>query len=220
MDTLESELTQEELGKVEEFYQRLKQPNLDHVKRIVNSIDTVANNYFSSGEQDRNYWAFTDENILSGVKKVGTPFFVAYLVGGYLNKEGERPDIDLLVATNMRWSNGFLNHEGGSRGPEDWDPMWAALVGEFGDGYSVQRNGDLPDDYNIGATKGKVLITITPPEGKKLDVSYVRSWQEEGFKFIDEKQFHKLDVGKTGEPLSRLPLYRATSNTSLSQMRW
>ena len=214
MDTLESELTQEELSKVEEFYRRLKQPDLDHVKKVVNSVDAVANNYFSSGEQNSNYWAFCNDG------KVGTPFFAAYMVGGYLNKEGKRPDIDLLVATNMRWTNGFLNSDEWSRRPDDWDPMWAQLVAKFGEGYSIQREGDLPTDYNIGATKGKILITITPTEGKKLDVSYVRSWQEEGFLFIDEEQFHKLDVGKKGEPLSRLPLYRATSGVRIPQMRW
>ena len=90
MDTLESELTQEELSKVEEFYRRLKQPDLDHVKKVVNSVDAVANNYFSSGEQNSNYWAFCNDG------KVGTPFFAAYMVGGYLNKEGKRPVITIL----------------------------------------------------------------------------------------------------------------------------
>jgi len=208
MDTLESELTQEELGRVEKFYRKLKQPDLDHVRRVVNSVDNVANQYFSSGEQNSNYWAFCNG------EKVGTPFFAAYLVGGYLNKEGERPDIDLLVATNMRWNNGFI---------EDYErleePIWGGLKKAFSEDAEIVKNGDLPNDYNIGATKGKVLITINPTEGKKLDVSYVRSWQERGFQFIDEEQFSKLDVGNGGEPLSRLPLYRTTSSVQVPQMR-
>lgn len=214
MDTLESELTQKELGRVKEFYRRVKEPDLDNVKRVVNSVDSVANHYFSSGEQNDNYRAFYDD------EKAGTPFFAVYLIGGYLNKEGERSDIDLLVASNMRWTQGFLNSDEWSKRPDQWDPVYAKLVEAFGEGFSITREGELPDDYNIGATKGKVLITINPTEGKKLDVSYVRSWQERGFRFIDEEQFFKLDVGKTGEPLSRLPLYRVTSSVRVPQMRW
>src|SRR3989344_4267514 len=209
MDTQWSELTSEEIGKAEEFYQKLKRPDLEHVKRVVNSVDAVANKYFSSGEQNSNYWAFCDD------RKVGTPFFTVYLVGGYLNKEGERPDIDLLVATNMRWTDGFLNSDEWSRRTDDLDPIVVALVSEFGEGYSIQREGDLPDDYNIGATKGKVLITISPSDGKKMDVSYVRSWQERGFQFINEEQFFQLDVGKTREHLLRLPLYRTKSDVKV-----
>ena len=88
--------------------------------------------------------------------------------------------------------------------------MWKALVNEFSENCTIKRHGELPNNYNLGVTKGKVLITLTPTEGKKSDVNYVRSWEREGFEFINEEEFYKLDVGKNGEPLTRLPLYMTT----------
>jgi len=207
-------LTHEERGKARDFSQRLKETDLAHVRRVVHSVDALAHDYFSSGQQNENYWAFCD------LTRVGTPFFAVYLIGGYTTKAGDRPDIDLLVAANMRWTTGFLNDDEFAREPEDWDPMWRTLTTEFGDGYAVQRAAELPNDYNLGVTQGKVLITLTPPEGKKLDINYVRSWSHKGFSFIDEQQFSQLDVGKAGEPLSRLPLYRATSTVIVPQLRF
>lgn len=233
MGVLESELTQDEGDKAEEFCSRLKEPDLGHVKRIIKSVDGIARSYFSSGEQHSNCLVFCDGVIIKrnvqieklgsmevhtgspeikGIDQIGTPFFAVYLVGGYLNKVGERQDIDLLVATNMRWTKGFMDW---GRNPEDYDPMWAALFKEFGDGFSITREGELPDDYNIGSTQGKVLIRIHPKQGKRIDLCYVRSWDKIGYKFISEEQFIKKDVGTDGYPLSRLPLYRATSGLEI-----
>ncbi len=94
-------LTYEEQTRAEEMYRRLQEPDASHVIRIVESVDTVAHSYFSSPDLQRNYHSFCQGNILNGIQKIGSPFFAVYVIGGYLYKEGERPDIDLLVATNM-----------------------------------------------------------------------------------------------------------------------
>ncbi len=194
MGSLEAGLTKDELLKARGFFKRLKNPDSAHVKKVIASVDAVAESYFASDHPKRNLSAFCDED------KVGYPFFSVYLIGGYLNKQGERPDIDLLVSTNMRWIYGF------SDGFEVYDePIWKSLRSAFPSS-RLRKNGMLPDDYTVGLTKGKILITITPRAGKKIDICYVRSWNEKGYKFIDVDQFAQLDVGEDGKPLPRLPL--------------
>ena len=219
MDSLENELSNEERLNAELFYMKLDNQDQTNVKKVVKAVASLAEEYFSFGEQHNNSWAFcTDE-------KTGTPFFAVYLIGGYLNKKGERPDIDLLVATNMRWTSGFTDYDKFSDYSRcdlliSCDPFLKELAGEFAEGYSMQKHGELPDDYNIGATKGKLLITITPDEGKKLDVNYVRSWRDKKYRFIDEEHFYRMDAGESGEPLQRLALYRSTSDVALPRLTW
>ncbi len=206
MVALINKLTHDELARTEEFYRRLKAPDLSNIETIIKLVDSIANTYFSSTDPDRNYNYFCED------ERIGNPFFGIYLIGGYLNKEGERPDIDLLIATNMRWREGFIEDYEGSE-----EPIWKELKKVF---TNIKKSNELPNDYNIGATKGKVLITINPYEGKKIDINYVRSWEEEGFKFIDEEQFYKLDVRENGEALPRLELYRNTTQITLPEYKY
>ena len=208
-------LTPEELASAEKWYGRLNEPDASQVRRVVQSVDTVANSYFSSRDMQRNYHSFCEGNIFSGIKKIGTPFFAVYIIGGYLNKEGERPDIDLLVATNMRWSKGFFQPKQYNGPGIEYDPLWSELNQKFQEGFSLELEGELPTDYNLGNTYGKALIRIHPSQGKKIDLCYVRSWDEEKYRFISEEQFIEKDVGKAGEQLSRLPLYRASSSVEV-----
>ncbi|TAL51734.1 MAG: hypothetical protein EPN86_06115 [Nanoarchaeota archaeon] len=204
MGPLDNELTALEKERADRKCSRLHPYDFSNVQKAINAVDRVAALYFSSGNQYQNAWAFMQNGI------IGTPFFSVYLVGGYVNKPGERRDIDLLVATNMRWTDGFLSDEWSQR-PESWDPVWRELNAEFAQGYKVERTGELPSDYNIGITEGKALIRIIPDAGKKIDLIYARSWEEDGLKFIDEKAFNARDTDLYGHSLPKVPLYRATS---------
>lgn len=204
MGPLDNKLTALEIDRANQRLRELCPRDFSNVQKAINAVDRVAASYFSSGDQYQNAWAFIQNG------RIGTPFFSVYLVGGYVNKPGERPDIDLLVATNMRWTDGFLSDEWSQR-PEDLDPIWRELNAEFAHGYKVERTGELPDDYNIGVTEGKALIRIIPDAWKRIDLMYTRSWEEDGLKFIDEEAFYARDTDSHGHPLPKVPLYRATS---------
>jgi len=72
----------------------------------------------------------------------------------------------------------------------------------------IEQVGKLPDDYNIGVTKGKVLFELYPENGgKKIDLSYVRNL-DEWSGFHSEEKFIARDVDEKGKPLERLILRR------------
>jgi len=225
----ENELSIEEAKKANEFYDILREPDLNNLGRVLNSVDVVANSYFLDRMQDKCIGGFYDED------DVGRPFFGVYLIGGCLTKEGERPDIDLLVATNMRMTNSFdltgylqTHYDDEVRiDLDESDPIWVSLNKEFNLNFEIKKEGKLPDDYNLGETKGKVLIRLIPDEGKRIDIVYVRSWsgqnfEERKYQFISEQKFIERDVDEIGKPLERLALYRASSDFEIpqSRLRW
>lgn len=212
-------LDEQEVLDKETFLQARSEIDKSLIERVLTAVGTLSTEYFESGEHHSNWYAFMEDG------KRGYAFFAVYSIGGMINKEGERPDIDLLVATNMRWSSG-PNSMRLSR-----EYLLGKLVEEFGEEYSISINGmplkdyddtddfdeipDLPDNYNVGETKGKVVLTLTPLEGgKSIDISYVRSFRnhggEESHSFVTEEEFIAKDIDPTnGEQLSRLILYRA-----------
>jgi len=186
MDFIDWGLTDEEELKAREFHARLTSPDVNNLGEIVRFVDSVSNTYFS---RYPSFWLNTSR------------FFSLYLVGGYLNKKGERPDIDLLLATNAIWPGGFFGED---------EPIYSGLKQSFGEA-NVSVVGELPDNYNIGETKGKALINIDPVVGKKIDLIYFSSWrpgEDRSLEFLSEKQFYELDV-VDGKELPKLPLYRS-----------
>ncbi|MFT4302979.1 MAG: hypothetical protein ACMXYG_00290 [Candidatus Woesearchaeota archaeon] len=215
MNQANNQLTEQEIREAQKVFHKLEKPDLNNVKKVIESVDDVANMYYEEGDIDYNYIAFCKDG------RVGYPFFAVYLIGGYLNKEGERKDIDLIIATNMRWTNGFTRPEFDDPISKKYlEPIWAKLTTTFSSGYSINKHNELPTDYNLGVTQGKVLITIKPENGKPLDINYVKSWNRKDFKFIDEEQFHKLDVTKSGEPIPKLALYRSKTTVNVPKLRW
>jgi len=199
---IESELNKVELENTLKFYSRLSQNDLRNVEKIITLVDNVANRYFSNDQHKSNYFAFENDEI------IGNPFFAVYLIGGYLNKDGERKDIDLLIATNMRWTEGFIEDH---KDEEVDEPIWRGIKDQFSKGYKIKKAELLPTDYSIGAVERKVLINIIPKNGKPLDINYVRSWPDElRYKFVNEEQFITLDIGINREQLTKSALYRSS----------
>jgi hypothetical protein len=207
MTLLIPKLTPEEQQAAQRFYQKLTPTDLNHVHRVIDLVDIIANDYLSSYQSINNGFAFRDFDS----KEMGAPFFGVYLIGGYANKEGDRKDIDLLVATNAWWDEGFIEGEE--------DHIWTAIKQSFSDDATIVKNIDLPIGYDVGAENNKVLINITPYVGKSLDLCYVRSWwgADPIYKFISEQKFIERDVDKDGKPLTRIPLYRVADEIDLSK---
>ena len=107
------------------YLKRLGPEDLHNVQKVIHIVDQLAQFSFTPGVvkhqpkrtlADLNAWAYSrdggesvetsemsDMLILREVNTppiVGKPFFAAYAIGGYVTKEGERPDIDLMVVTN------------------------------------------------------------------------------------------------------------------------
>lgn len=192
---LENELSGEEIEKADRFYERLKQPDLENVKKVLEAIDWAAN-FFSNA--NTRFMGFK-----YGSK--GRAFFLSYLIGGNLTKKGERPNIDLLVATNFLFEPVEVPDE---------DIFVGSLNGEFENYAKMEIEGELPDNYNMGRADGKCLIRLIPKKGKSIDINYVRDDSPY------EEEFLKKDIGKNGEQLSRLILYRNLNKLQQMRMHW
>jgi hypothetical protein len=211
----ENGLAAEELPESVKFFDRLC-PDKKNIETVIGLVDGVANKYFSSDQHNENRHAFCRRKENGKGHEHGYAFFAVYAIGGNITKEGERPDLDLLVVTNAWWDSRDMSHS-----PVNYvlvDPVVFSLINQFGE-KNVKIHGKLPNAYHLGASEGKALLTITPEAGKKIDLSYVRSYQgavrrccsqEEvgNCSFISEDEFTKLDVDKSGNPLPRVLLYR------------
>jgi len=188
-----------------------------NVLKVIELFNNVAEEYFNS--------PYTSD--LSGFYRTGKDwyenhdaprgyqFFAVYLIGGNITKKGDRPDIDLLTVTNMRYADGY----GFIYDHEEW---FQKRITEFFQGQgSVACSSPLPSDYNIGHVDGKALFTVTPNIGKRIDINYVRSFYCDQQHFGSEEDFFRLDVDSEGKPLPRLPLYVRKSDAPLSpQFKW
>lgn len=148
MDFLQNQLTPEERRTALGFLHGLPDQDATNVNAVMRCVDGVANSYTSRDG-----------------------FFSVYLIGGNVTKTGERPDIDLLTATNaLPNSHSFTS-----------DAIYGALDQCFSR-KRILAKGRFPDQYNLGRTKGKILLRITPAFGRQIDFVYVRSMRD----FFDE----------------------------------
>lgn len=110
-------------------------------------------------------------------------FFAVYGIGGNVTKQGERPDVDLLIVTSAYWDGGYpgepgekpywleeedfdySTEEGRSQArkihklKEDW--VCGSIKDQLKNLYSAEVLDELPDNYNMGAgTKG--LLRLNP----------------------------------------------------------
>lgn len=219
------ELSLEETAEAERFFQRIGETDAANVRRLVGLVDSQANDYFSSRELEKMSYLFAGTEA----------FFVVYGIGGNVTKNGERPDVDVMIVTNMRYNDGFFNcHDDAMDDPvlgRSVEPLWRRMNLELRESITLQRRGELPDNYNLGVTKGKCVITLTPLNGaRKMDVVYVKSMVDHGspdlpdpgeqfpppvddsrMYFISEADFASKDLGLNGEPLVKVLLYRAAT---------
>ncbi len=239
MRPVNKELTLEERAGSQLFFERIGKIDAANVKRLINLVDSHADDYFSSRELEKNH------NYFNG----GEAFFAVYGIGGNVTKEGIRPDIDLMVVTNMRYAEGFSGYYDQFLDDPVWrrsiEPIWRRINLELKGDMIIERHGDIPDNYNLGLTRGKCIITLTPQNGaKKIDVVYIKSmaphddpstfsWEKEGEEslhsdfdyskcsFNSETDFNAKDRGVDGQPLAKILLYRASTNDiEKPQLKW
>ena len=220
-------LSLEERAGAEGFFERIGEGDAANTRRLVGLVDVLADDYFSSRELEDVHYHF----------KCGEAFFAVYGIGGNVTKDGERPDIDIMIVTNMRYKEGFLEGYDDRMDDPVWgrsvEPLWRRMNQELRGEMEVKREGELPDNYNLGVTRGKCIITLTPPDGsRKIDVVYIKSMVNHDspdlpgpgeeyehsevdysrMHFNSEADFVSKDLGLKNEPLAKVLLYRASTN--------
>ena len=237
MRSVNKELSLEERAEAERFFERIGEKDTANVKRLVTLVDSHTDDYFSSGELEKVHYCFND----------GEAFFTVYGIGGNVTKDGVRPDLDLMIVTNMRYSEGFSDYYDNKMddpySERSVEPLWRRINLEFRVDMTIKRHGEIPDNYNLGLTKGKCIITLTPKNGaKKIDVVYIKSMahHEDPSTFFGEREskeslqddysqcsfnseadFNAKDLRIDGQPSAKILLYRAnTSDIEKPQLRW
>ena len=230
---IDGQLTLEERAKAKEFKDRLTEADKRNTLAVIKAVYFLEKEYLNSEEPQKTLdysWQF----YLDTREGKWSPFFAVYGIGGYVTKEGERPDVDLLVATNMRYRNGPTKRYDDPEDLVDPDPFLRKLQETTRGRMQIELMGIVPDNYNLGITYGKVIARLTPLiGGKSIDVVYVRSMmagipacfesptEEEEFKqrpeyhrghylehyFDSRNEFEQKDNGPEGKPLPRVILF-------------
>lgn len=196
--SIENRLTDEQIAQAAAFLDKLKPADRENVERVTELLSKFAESY------DRMYpIEFGDQNAIFG----------AYGIGGWVNKQGERPDLDLLVVTGVKWDQaGYIHIE--SEGPRDFwgdakgDQLVVALASHFtNNGFGVDLPKDIPNEYSEGA-EPRVLIRLTPQEGSEaspIDMVYVAGGYSDP-RMNSFKEFYEFDVNDNGSPMGRVAL--------------
>lgn len=211
MPTLKVGLTDEERREADKFFARLSPADSANIGGILTVIGDVAKQYLTSDDVDK-IEVLCGEG---GTVRLPVPFFTTFVIGGQITKEGDRPDVDLLLATNMRyWSEGELHQYAPDRDTVVKDPtqirerLLAPLLASVRGKFTPTVKGPVPYSYQLGRIKDKFMVRFNPTElnsGKPIDFVYVNTGHTT---FVDEAEFLKLDVDEEGRPLSRLPIQR------------
>lgn len=230
---IEVGLAPKEVLEARKFWESLKPEEVEDVARLMKIVHGVATMYLKSGEAMDVMYQFKKRDDSTTPATIGNPFFNLYAVGGILRFGKEASDIDLMLVTNYRTIDGYLEEYGSPPSPDsifqsrDGEMLLNSLMDEFHGTHIINKRGELPNNYNLGLTKGKVVIELHPMvkilRGKrKIDLIYVRSMTPKNVPimsdeydeltetcfFISEEDFERMDVDR-GVPLERVVLYRA-----------
>jgi len=215
-------LSLEERIVADNFFERIGTTDSVVVKKLIKVVNSQARCYLFSREIEKIAPHFSGSEV----------FFAVYGIGGNLTKTGERPDIDIMIATNMRYKKGFMDSfetENDFLYEYRMEPIWRRINHAFGSKMYIDLKGELPDNYNLGVTQGKCIITLTPrTAGRKIDLIYVKSMIAKGAEFglhqdkffVSEEDFRSKDVDVEGNPLPKVLLYRSNTNISNKSGRW
>ena len=142
-------------------------------------------------------------------------FFGVYGIGGNVTKKGERPDVDLLIATNARWKLGYISP---GRSFHDRDPIilsgdWVAgtLLDSYEkEGWEVKLLTKIPSEYDGKGVSPKAMIRLLPnpthtQRKTSIDIVYVRTDFIEGVKSLSD--FEAFDVDEDGNVLPKVTLF-------------
>jgi len=189
----------------EKFFSRLSEQEREAVNRVITATDTVRAKYEEFLEDSH---SAVTSFLYAGIKNA---FFSVYAIGGQVTKEGTRPDIDLMVVTNMYFADDV------PWGIDDEDEIfYSRLIKGLGElGFKVKAKGDLPDRYNLSENHGKVVFDVTPsqPGYRLMNVLYVRGFDSKKHQLADESVFLAKDVDESGKPLPKVLLYNKSLTT-------
>lgn len=196
----------------EEFFERLSQEDAETVRSIVENIRQLAEQYDC------------DNDFVPGFGTSG--FFGVYAIAGFLTKQGNRPDVDLLIVTNAHWDQSYRSER---RGIFETDAItlsgdWVAgnLLDAFKEkGYLVELLDEIPSEYdNVGANP-KAMLRLNPkPElgtRKPIDMVYVKTTFIENIQCLSD--FEAIDVDGDGKPLPRVALLKIEGLGDAIQLR-
>lgn len=180
-----------------EFFLRLKQPDAITVKAIVATVTSLATEY-------------NDEKKM--MSRFHNTFFAVYGIAGNVTKFGDRPDVDLLVATNSVSMSGYYFEDDASvsdieRKALGGDPVAGRLYDTFNkEDYKVTVTKDIPNRYTkVGANKKGMLRLEPNSKGRKpIDIVIVNNTSLKEYEVETKEDFERLvDIDpKTGETLS------------------
>jgi hypothetical protein len=153
-------LSTEETAQAVSFLSRLSIEEQTRVDEIIKVVNEVAIGYFNSSEPRENDYAFFRRERDGDERHVvnGYPFFAVYGTGGILTKGGQRPDIDLLVATNYRNREGYMepfSPKEETSWHRDGERFYLALHDALSSENIVEIVSPLPENYKLTETKGK-----------------------------------------------------------------
>ena len=199
----------------EEFFQRLNPKDAEAVRSIVENIRQLAKQY----DEDNQF-------VPGGYRKSG--FFGVYAIGGFVTKQGERPDIDLLIATNAYWNQNSYRSERRCVFAKDTITLsgdWVAgsLLDAFEEqGYSVELLDKIPSEYDEVGVNPKAMLRLNPkPElgtRKPVDIVYFKTTYT--LDLTDLSDFEAADVDEDGKPLPRIALLKMEGLGHALEMRY
>jgi len=189
----------------DKFFSRLSEPEREAVKRVITATNNVCTRY--KGFLEDSFTAVSSFTC-AGMRNA---FFSVYAIGGQITKEGTRPDIDLMVVTNMFF---YRDVPWGIDDEDEW--IYSGLIRFLGElGFKVSAKDRLPDRYNLSENHGKVVFDATPsqPGYRPMNVLYLRGFDSKKYQIADESVFLNKDVDETGKPLPKVLLYNKVITT-------
>lgn len=199
---IESRLTGGDHARAEEYLGKLHPEDRANVEKVVRVVDLLANGF------ERDSW---------GGERGKSALFGAYAIGGWLDKEPPRPDVDLLVFTNARWEDTGYIHP-----PADWPYEWVytrqdefigMVAGHFrATGFEVEMPDpeEIPDEYSRGINP-RMMMRLGPPEGNPcspLDIVYISAGYSKP-RIDSFEEFYEQDVTPEGRPMGRVALHES-----------
>ena len=190
-----------EVGTSQEFFSRLKQPDVITVKAIIETVKFLA-----EGHKEE----------LAIMSQHADTFFAVYGIGGNVTKPGDRPDVDLLVVTNARWLNGYRSedrstlHEDSIALNGDWV---AGILRDVFDeeGYKVTVKKKIPNEYSKVAVNLKGMLRLNPndEDRKPIDIVIVNHTSLRNRNIQTLEGFEEFgDIDKHGKLLPRVLLFK------------
>ncbi len=157
---------------------------------------------------------FTENYLTDEFLRLYTPrdtkteaFFAVYGIGGYVTKSGARPDLDLLIATNLPLEKRAYH--------DDTEPFISQLRLTLSSEYEIMLRGEVPTDSNLHITNGRVSVHLSQRSSSaSIDLKYAKSvhGKDSRYTFRSEEDFlvkdRTLPYGK--EP--KVLLYRVRAH--------